>query len=81
MFDNYQWRGSELAQYRLYDYFNLVSIVSNKTGEGILFAKEHPHFQSVTQHLCNASPCKTFVALFGSLSLNKADKDAIQRGH
>ncbi len=70
MFDNYQWRGYELAQYCLYDYFKLVSIVSNKTGEGIPYAKKHPHFPSVTQRLCNASPCKTFVALFRPLSLN-----------
>ena len=42
MFDNYQWRGPELAQYSLYDYFKLVSIVFHKTDEDILFAKNHP---------------------------------------
>ncbi len=47
MFDNYQWKGSELAQYYLYNYFNLVSIVFNKTGKGILFAKEYLHFPSI----------------------------------
>ncbi len=81
MFDNYQWRGSELAQYYLYDYFKLVSIVSNKTSEGIPFAKKHLHFPSVTQRLCNTSPCRIIVALIGPLSLNKTDKDAIQGGY
>ena len=47
MFDNYQWRGPELARYSLYDYFKLVNIVSHKTDEGILFAKDHPQFRSV----------------------------------
>lgn len=81
MFDNYQWRGPELAQYSLYDYFKLVSIVSHKTDEGIPFAKDHPQFRSVVQHLCNASPCKTLVALVGPLSTNEAAEDAIRGGH
>ncbi len=80
MFDNYQWRRSELAQYCLYDYFKLVTIVSNKTGEGVLFAKEDPHFPSDTQCFCNAGPCKTLVALFGPLTLIEVDKDAIWEG-
>lgn len=77
MFNNYLLKGSELAQYFFYNYFNLVSIISNKIGKGIPFAKKYLHFLSVTQPLCNANPCKTPVALFGPLSLNKADKDAI----
>lgn len=82
MFHIYQQKNFKLlAQYCLYNYFKLVSIISNKTGEDILFTKKYPHFLSVTQHLCNASPYKTLVALFGPLSLNKADKNTIQGAH
>lgn len=78
IFNNYQWRGFELAQYYFYDYFKLISIISNKTGKGIPFIKKYSHFLSITHCLYNASPCKTLVALFSYLSLNKADKDTIQ---
>lgn len=81
IFDNYQWIGSELAQYCLYDYFKLLSIVSNKTNEGILFAKEHLYFPSVTKLLYNASPYNTLVVIFGPLSLNKTDKNVIWRDY
>ncbi len=77
MFNNYPWKASELAQYYFYDYFKFVSIVSNKTGEGIFFAKKYLHFQSITQHFHNSSPSKILVGLFGPLLLNKADKDVI----
>ena len=81
MFDYYQWKGLELAQYSLYDYFKLVSIVSNKFDKGILFPRNYSQFGSVTQLLCNNSLCKTLVALVGPLSTNKAVEDAIRRGH
>lgn len=81
MFDNYQQRDSELAPYYFYNYFKLVSIISNKTGKGIPFAKEYPHFLFVTQRFYNASSCKNLMTLFELLSFNKADKDAIQKGY
>ena len=81
IFDNYQWRGPELAQYSVYNYFKLVSNVCNKTDKGIPFVKNHLQFRSVSQCLCHASLCKTFIALVGPLSRNEAVKDAIQGGH
>ena len=81
MFDNYLWRGSKLVQYSLYDDFKLVNIVSNKTDKYIPFAKNYLQFSSLTQKLCSVSLCKIFVTLVGPLSINKATKNTIQRGH
>ena len=81
MFDNYQWIGSELAQYSLHDYFKLVSIVSNKTDESIPFANDYPQFLSFTQQLYKINPCKTCIALVRLLLINEAAKDTIQGGH
>ena len=51
MFDHYQWRGSELAQYSLYDYFKLITIVSdrNRVDDDIPFGSGHPQQQCGAQ--------------------------------
>ncbi len=77
IFDKYQWKDSQLAQYCLYDYFKLVSIISNKTSKNILFAKEHPYFPSVNWRFCNITSFKTLMTLFGLLSLKEADENAL----
>lgn len=58
-----------------------MSISSHKTDKGIPFAKDYLQFWFLIYYFCNASLCKTFIALVEPLSTNKTAKNAIQKSN
>lgn len=82
MFHHYEEKSYKLAQYYLYNYFKLISIISNKTSEGIPFTKNififRPSF-SVFATLALTRLLGLYLGLFHKTKLIKRlYKEAIQ---
>lgn len=76
--DNY-YIGVKLQLYSLYNSLKLISLMKYNTrkNENILFDKHYPNLFSKVQQPLTFLEYNIFVALIGSLSINKSAKDAI----
>lgn len=83
IFDNYKWRGFELADFSLFDYLKLITIAnkSESISDNISFSPAHPNpGVKVQKPLGPSSSCEVLISLIGSLTNEKAE-DIVQGGH
>lgn len=84
-FEDYYFRGPELAHYFFFDYQKTISVVkyiSSPTIEGdIHFAKDHSNRKSKIQRPLTSGSCTPLIALMGSLSTNETVEEAVQGGY
>ncbi len=81
-FDNYQWRGPELATYFFNDYLKTITIVKDKFKlyDDIFFPADYPHLSLQVKCSLKRS-CQILVALQGTFLSNKVAKDEVCGGH
>lgn len=82
-YDDYNYRGSELAPYSYYNYLKTITLVkySAKEEGDILFDSGHPNHKAKVQRPLKTITCNTLVALMGPLSINESEEDTIQGEH
>ena len=81
-FDDYNWRGAELAAYSFYDYLKTITVIPSKdikSGD-ISFAANHPNQTFHVQRLSKKT-CNILVALIGPLSTNESAEDVVCGDH
>jgi len=82
-FDNYKWRGPELADLTFFEYCMLVQVKRSDDGTAfdIEFDSKHPKSHTHIQRLARFESQIRTVSFNGQLSLYQTEEESIQGGH
>jgi hypothetical protein len=82
-FDNYKWRGPQLARLSLFEYCMLVQAkpVRDSIAADIEFDRVHPRYGAYLQRLARKKSQLMTVTFNGQLSQFQAEEDAVRKGH
>ena len=83
MLDSYCWRGAQLEQLSLYEYFRLATIIEtkNRQAKDIDFDPAHLDYTKKSQRLATSISTVKLMALTGALSTNESAENAVSKGH
>ncbi|KAJ6087103.1 hypothetical protein N7467_006017 [Penicillium canescens] len=83
LFDNYKWRGVDLATFSFFEYYILVQTGSKRRNlsEHFEFDPRHPKGSACVQHVARSPSQIATVALNGQLTQYQTAEDSIRGGH